>query len=448
MPGTSSRARHGAALLLLPLAAACAAATPPPAPAAAAAGLPTPTGDGAIFFHPDGTSAGHWDATRSLYYGPDGSLHWDRLAALTTYRGHLADQLGATSNAGAVIHATGTRAHAASFGLDPAGREYVSADGSTRTLMETAVAAGLGTALVQTGSVIEPGTAAFVAAVPRRQDYEEIARQVLESGVEILLGGGEEWFLPRGVRGRFGEGARSDGRNLIERARELGYTVVYTRAELRALPPTARRVLGVFARGHTFHDRTEEELRQAGLPHYLPGAPTVAEMIDFALARLGTSPRGFLLVAEEEGSDNFCNVGNAAGCLEALRRADDAFGVMRAFIERRPNTLLLTTSDSNAGGIQVVNVAADATLTPRTAPNGAPLDGSGGTGTAPFRSAPDAQGRSFPFAIGWTSYDDAGSGVLARAHGLRATELLPATGIQNIDVYRILYETLFGRRLP
>lgn len=438
-----------AALPLLLLAAACAPAATGGGPLPGPAGDgPTPTGNGAIFFHPDGTSAAHWDAARIRWHGPDGTLNWDRLSRVAPYRGHLTDQLGSTSNAGAVIHATGTRAHSTSFGLDPAGREYVSANGTTRTLMEDAVRAGLGTALVQTGSVIEPGTAAFVAATPRRADYAEITRQVVEAGVQVLLGGGEAWFLPQGVRGRFGVGARTDGVDLVARARALGYTVVYTRDEMRALPATATRVLGIFAHEHTFHAQSEERLRAQGLPHYLASAPTVAEMMEFALSRISANPRGFLLVAEEEGTDNFANSGNAAGTLEALRRADEGFGVLLAFVARHPRTLVVTTSDSNAGGMQVVNARAAGTAVPDSAASGAPLDGVGGTGTLPFVSGPDAQGRTFPFAIGWSDYNDMGSGVLARAHGLGAEELLPARGIENTDVYRMLYHTLFGQRIP
>ena len=54
---------------------------------------PVATGNGAIFFHPDGTSASHWDAVRLLHYGPDGVLHWDRLPEMASYRGHLWLQL-------------------------------------------------------------------------------------------------------------------------------------------------------------------------------------------------------------------------------------------------------------------------------------------------------------------------------------------------------------------
>lgn len=407
-----------------------------------------PTGHGAIFFHPDGTSAGHWDAARILDAGPDGRLNWHRLPQVTTYRGHLTDQLASTSNAGAVIHATGTRVGADSFGLDDSGDEIRSADGTQRTIMEQAVACGLGTALVQTGSLIEPGTAAFVAEVGHRYlDAQQVALEVVESGVDYLLGGGEAMLLPLGVPGRFGPGLRTDGRNLIDEAVERGYAVVYSRTELMALPGDVGRVLGVFGRGHTFNDRSEEELAEDGLAAYDSDAPTVAEMTRFVLARLGRSGAGFLAVIEEEGSDNLCNRMNASGCLEAYRRADDAIGVILEFIDGHPDTFMVTASDSNAGGIQIHDAAAVDEPVPARTDAGAPLDGADGTATRPFLSAPDRRGRRFPFAIAWIDKSDLGSGMLARAAGLNAAELLPAGGTANTDIYRMLYYTLFGVRI-
>jgi alkaline phosphatase len=413
----------------------------------------TPTGNGAIFFHPDGTSAGHWDAVRILNYGPDGFSNWDKLDAVTPYRGHMKDEIAGTSNAGAVTHATGTLAHAASFGLDEDNNEIVSANGTTNTVMEDAVAAGLGTALLQSGSIIEPGTAAFVSEAERRAEYEEIALEVIESGVDIMLGAGEEWLLPEGVQGTFGEGARTDGRNLIEEATAAGYTVVYTKDELMALPETATKVLGVFNVEDTFYDMNEGEARAENLPYYIESAPTMAEMMEFALPRVSSNENGFFIVAEEEGTDNMCNNGNAGGCLEALKRADDTFGVIASFIEANPNTFMATTSDSNAGGMQVV-AAEDfmddptaASVLPGTAENGAPVDGVEGTESKVFVSAPDANGEVHPFGISWTTYGDVGSGVMARAHGLNAAEMLPASGIKNTDIYKVLYMTLFGEDL-
>lgn len=410
---------------------------------------PIPTGNSAIFFHPDGTSSAHWDVTRILYYGPDGELNWDRIPTITTYRGHHLDLLSGTSNAGAVTHATGTRVHGGSLGLDPDGNEYPSANGTFNTVMEDAVNAGLGTALVQSGSIIEPGTAAFVAEATSRREYEEIALQVIESGVDILLGAGEEWLLPEGVQGRFGVGKRTDGRNLIEEAQANGYVVVYTRDELLALPDDASRVLGVFNVEDTFYDRPEEDLRAEGLPNFIPSAPTIAEMTEFTLERISRNPNGFFAVIEEEGTDNMCNYLNASGCLEAFKRADDAAGVILDFIAENPRTFMVTTSDSNAGGMQLLDVdSADEPLPANDPESSSAIDGVDGTGTMPFMSAPDMNGVSLPFAVEWASGDDVGSGIIARGAGLNAEELLPTTGVLNTDIYRMLYFTLFGDRIP
>ena len=418
------------------------------ASAPACAQSPTPTGNGAIFFHPDGTSAGHWDATRILYYGPDSHLNWDRVPVITTYRGHLLNQLVGTSNAGAVTHATGTRVYSGSFGLDPEGNQYPSANGTYNTIMEEAVLADLGTALVQSGSLIEPGTAAFVSAAPSRRDYEEIALEVVESGVDIMLGAGEEWLLPQGVQGYFGVGKRTDGRNLINELKQKGYVVVYTHDELLDVPNDVSKVFGVFNREDTFYDRTEEELRAKELPNYIETAPTIAEMTEFALDRISQNAKGFLAVIEEEGTDNMCNYLNASGCLEAFKRADDTFKIISDFIAVNPSTFMVTTSDSNAGGMQVIEVeSSDQPLPTHDQESGSAIDGVDGTGTLPFISAPDLNGKSFPFGIGWASGDDVGSGVIARAAGLNAEKLMPTTGIWNTDIYRMLYFTLFGEEI-
>lgn len=409
----------------------------------------SPKGNGAIFFHPDGTSAGHWDAMRLLYFGPDGSSNWDRMPRMAAYRGHLTDQLSGTSNAGASVHATGTPTWSGSFGQDEDGAKLRSADGSDRTVMEQAVACGLGTALVQTGTLTEPGTAVFVAnARNRYADAESIALQVVESDVDILLGAGEVWLLPQGTAGRFGAGRRTDGRNLIEEARDRGYAVVYTRDELLGLDDEVGKVLGVFGHEDSYNDQPEEALREHGLANYLDSAPTVAEMTAFALQRIAGNPRGFLAVIEEEGSDNFCNKHNASGCLEALKRADDAIALMLEFIGRNPKTFLLMASDSNAGGMQINEVDdAESPVPERDARSGAMLDGRDGTATLPFLSAPDRNGRRFPFAIAWAVGDDVGSGVIARAAGHNAEGLVPASMIVNTDVYRALYFQLFGKQI-
>lgn len=431
-------------------AAACAAATvlASPAPSPAQHAAPAPERGSAIFIHPDGAGVAAWSAARLILAGPDGSISWDRLERIGIYRGHMTDALAASSHGGATAHAFGVKPPYDSYGMR--GTEpLTSLSGQPHSILVEAHQAGLATALVNSGHLAEPGTGVFAASAPSRQDVDSITRQVIEGGTDIILAGGEALLLPKGVRGRHRRpGLRSDGRNMIDRARELGYRVVYTRDELAALPADTRRVLGVFAAGNTFNDYPEEALAGLRLPLYDPDAPTVAEMTAAALRLLEASGRRFLLVAEEEGTDNFANANNARGTLTALARADSAIGIALAYIERNPNTLLLTAADSDAGGLQVVPVtdaAMGSPLAARTA-NGAPLDGRGGTETPPFITRPDRKGRSHAFGIAWAARADVMGGIVARAHGLNA-DRLPAS-VDNTDVYRMLYATLFGRWLP
>ncbi len=405
-----------------------------------------------IFIHPDGTSAATWAAARALYHGPDGTLHWDRLPAIAVYRGHMADRLTATSNGAGTTHAYGVKVASDAYGRTAAGlrgEDIVDAKGRSLSVAKQAIRAGLPVGLVQSGTSTEPGTGCFLASVESRGQHEDIALQLIESGAEVLLGGGEQYFLPAGVQGVHGPGKREDGRNLIEEAEQAGYTVVRTRDALLELPADTKKVLGLFAAYHTFHARTEEALKLAEFPMYEPAAPTVAEMTEIALRILSTKGRRFLLIVEEEGTDNFGNHNNAAGALEGMRRADDAIAVARDYINRHPRTLLLTASDSDAGGMRLLGfplkpgAGVPDVLPPRDI-NGAPIDGQSGTGTAPFVAAPDRSGRRLSFAIVWASLYDVSGGVLVRAEGFNSH--LVCGSVDNTDIAELIRTTLFGRK--
>lgn len=405
-----------------------------------------------IFIHPDGTSPSHWGAARMLHYGPDGRLNWDKTSNLGVYLGHMKNQLTATSNGGAVTHATGVKVNADSFGLDENFRPIVAASGKTQTIVEEAIAAGKSTALINSGMIHEPGTGAFVAKVPTRRNFAEITKQIVESNVDVILGGGEMWYLPRGTAGRHTtaeQSQRVDGVNLIEVAKQKGYTVVYTRDELLKLPSNTKKILGVFAADDTYNDAPEEQLKLENKGLYVPTAPTVGEMLDATLKNFAAKNKNFIVVLEEEGTDNFSNFNNAAGALEAMKRADDAVGVAMKFIENNPNTLMVTAADSDAGGLELVGVTErdfplDKPL-PEKSENGAPWDGKDGKATPPFVSAPDKQGKRFPFAIGWSTGGDNAGSIVSKAHGLNADKL-PKT-LDNTDIYRLKYLTLFGKEI-
>ena len=415
-----------------------------------------------IFFHPDGAGVNHWGALRLLTAGPDGELNWDKLPAMAVYKGHMKDALAATSHGGATVHAYGVKVAADSFGLD--GTEpLVAASGKPLSIMQEAIKAGKAVGLIQSGHIAEPGTAAFAASVQSRLEGDEIARQVIESGAQVIMAGGEKYMLPKNAKGRHGKGARKDDLDLIERARELGYVIVHTREELAALDlAKVDKLLGVFANSHTFNAGPEEMNQRHDKPNYEATAPTIAEMAKAALAILARAPKGFLLVAEEEGTDNMANANNAQGELQALARADEAIGVFQEFVKENPDTLMVMTADSDAGGMQIITpgpwrdregiesaawpggfkIDPDRPLPP-TDMNGAPLDGLSGTSSKPFMSAPDRAGKSWPFAVAWATRYDTSGAILARGAGLNSSRIKGA--MDNTEIYELMYLTLFGR---
>ena len=131
------------------------------------------------------------------------------------YLGHMDDQIVSTSNGGAVVHAYGIKPYAGSYGLDEDGNPYTSLSGQEgTTIMQEAIAAGKPTAVINSGFIAEPGTGVFLSAAEDRSNVAEITAEIVESGADVILGGGEIHYLPVGTVGRFGEeGIREDGRN-------------------------------------------------------------------------------------------------------------------------------------------------------------------------------------------------------------------------------------------
>ena len=432
-------------LSLLLVAAATLSVDPPATPPAPA---PAPARGSVIFIHPDGTGLGHWGLARVDQVGPDGKLAWDTLPSIALYRPHVRDSLAPASNSGGTVHAYGVKVPLDSYGMD--GAEIpLAPTGERISLMRDALRDGRSVGVINSGHLAEPGTGCFLASVAKRSMVDEICRQLLEGKPQVILGGGEAYFLPKGAQGRHGAGRRADGRNLVDEARAAGYTVVFTREELAAVPAETTHLLGLFAETDTYNDATEQVLAARSLPLYSPGAPTVAEMTAAALRVLARNPRGFFLVVEEEGTDNFSNANNAGGLLEAMRRADAAIATAERFRAEHPGTLVLVAADSDASRPQLVAMPEAAGVIVRGKPlpasvpdDPAPLDGVAGPGSEPFVAAPDASGVRLPFAVAWASMADGGDPVVVRAAGVNSE--LVRGDLDNTALYRIMHATLFG----
>jgi len=397
----------------------------------------------AIFIHPDGMGANTWSAVRLLQVGPDGRLNWDKLPKVAVYVGPLSDNVTQSSNGGATAHAFGLRAQDKSYGTLNDLPIEKSLSGFSGSLMREAQAAGKAVGIVNSSTIAEPGTGAFLARVKNRKDEGEIISQILAAKPDVIMGGGEQHYLPTGAKGRHGPGIRKDGRNLIKEAKAAGYTIIYTADELAKLPENKTKVLGIFASDQTFNEGTEAALAQTNMPAFQTQAPRYDEMMKAALRILKKSPEGYLLVGNEEGTDNLSGDNNAVATLEAAAGADRAIGIAMAAAEIDPELTVIVASDSDNGGM---NASGDDDLfngqtLAAVTENGSPVDGNNGK---PFIAAPDARGVRLPFVVTWASTSDSSGGTVARGVGPGA-EIIHGT-VDSTDVYRALYLGLFGKK--
>lgn len=415
----------------------------------------------AILVNIDGSTTELWAATRWKVVGPDGDLNWDRLPGLADFRFHPKGILTSGSGPSCTAMAYGVNVGFASFGTDR-GRPLTALSGKPLSIMEEAKAAGKAVGLVNDANILGAGTAVFLGrASPEtmlpldkeQRGYYSLAEQMLDAQPDLLLGSGEAWFLPQGVQGRHGTGRRKDGRNLIARARDLGYEIVYTRDELKKASLTAPRVLGLFAAEDTFQTGSEEELDERNVPRRVETAPTVPEMLEFALPFLARRPMGFLLAVNSEAADNYATNFNARDALAAMEEGDKAIGVMLRFLERHPRTHVMVLADGAEGGFAAIGWLRPGETferekpVPATDPRGtSQIDGRDGTATLPFLAAPDRYGQQHTFAVSWGARAQRAGGIVVRSAGYRA-ELVRGS-MDTTDIYRVLYQVLFGKALP
>ena len=183
-------------------------------------------------------------------------------------------------------------------------------------MLVTARKQGKLTGLVTTTRVTHATPASFIANVPDRDMEDVIAEQIMERGVDVVLGGGAKHFPDELL------------------AQHTDAAVVCTAAELDANTSTNGRLLGLFKREHMSFtcDRPDTE-------------PTLAHMTRVALDRLSKGPNGFVMQIEGGRVDHAAHANDAVALVNDMIAFDEALGVALDFAADRDDTLIVTTTD-------------------------------------------------------------------------------------------------------
>jgi alkaline phosphatase len=316
-----------------------------------------------IFFVGDGMGVSTITATRVYSVGVDGQLVVDQLPYTALSRTYSADSITPDSapTMSAMMTGINTNQSVIGFGEGAEPNDF-NGDGdgpASWTLLEEAKAAGMKAGVVSTARITHATPAATYAHINQRDDEGAIALQALPAsatynarlgdGIDVLLGGGRQFFVPSGTTDEEGGGgSRADGRDLRAEFAAAGYQYVWNTAGFAALGPQHLPVLGLFERGHMEyeHDRPTDH----------GGEPSILEMTVKAIELLEAASRGgsdgYFLMVEAGRIDHAHHEGNAYRAIVDTEIFDRAIGAAVRMVDLR-DTLIIVSADHS----HVFNVA-------------------------------------------------------------------------------------------
>lgn len=311
-----------------------------------------PRAKNVILFIGDGMGSTHRNLIRYVNVGPQGKLEMDTMpvAGRSQTFPHDPKAMVTDSAAGGTALATGVKTYNGAIGVDEDGNPV-------RSVLELAARNGKATGLVTTSQVTDATPAAFGAHVADRGDQSRIARQFLESSrPQVILGGGEDRWLPAGTPGAFPDAPAEDPTekssgtegDLIAKAKKLGYQYVTDTAGLKAAK--GDKILGLFANEEMFQQAPE------GKGDVYAPRVSLRDMTAKAISTLSRDDDGFFLMVEEEGIDEMAHKANATQVPKAGKNLDEAVGVAKRYAAARGDTLVIVVADHETGSPAIEDV--------------------------------------------------------------------------------------------
>lgn len=249
--------------------------------------------------------------------------------AVGSLRTHSTDSRVTDSAAAATALAAGIKTYNGAIGMDTLRRPV-------GTLLEAAEAAGLATGLVSTASITHATPASFSAHVPQRDAEVDIAVQQIEKGIEVMFGGGRQFFLPVAEGG-----VRQDHLNVLDALREREVRVITTHSELDDV--TTAPVVGLFTMSQMSYEIDRDPAEEPGL----------TEMTRTAIELLKNDPDGFFLMVEGGRIDHAAHGNDPAGHLHDILAYDEAVAAALKFAVENGETLVVSVADHETGGLSL-----------------------------------------------------------------------------------------------
>ncbi len=272
----------------------------------------------------DGMGIGQIMAARISSRGAFDRLNMEKMPVTGLVNTCSANRLITESGASGTALATGYKTNNNMISVGPEGQNY-------KTILEACKEIGMATGLIATSSITHATPACFAAHTTNRGDEPKIAKQIIENRVNVLLGGGREFFIPQSSIGS----RRNDDQNLLAIAKKAGYSIVENKAGL--LSADSEYLLGLFQMGPLNSDSLE---------------PSLAMMTDKAIELLSRQ-NGFFLMVEGSQIDWGCHDNNIIETIKQILLFDEAVKIALDFASCDSHTLVIVLADHETGGLGV-----------------------------------------------------------------------------------------------
>ena len=265
-----------------------------------------------ILFIGDGMGPNQVALAKFATGGPDHKLSFENFPITGIVYNHSSDSLYTDSAAAATTWATGVKTKNGYLAVD-ADKKFLP------TIPELLSTKGYKSGLVSTSSITHATPAAFYAHIDNRDKEKEIAKMLIDSDIDIALGGGQEFF---------------------DAPPEDGLFMIYDNTLLdSSLLNSKEQVIGLFA-----EDGFDRRL----------GTPTQLEMTQIALNFLKNKSQncaGFFLMSEGSQIDWAGHDNDAQYMLVEFADFDATVQAATDFAIKNQDTLILVTADHATGGL-------------------------------------------------------------------------------------------------
>lgn len=182
---------------------------------------------------------------------------------------------------------------------------------------------------VTTVTITHATPAGFCVNSEKRNAEPMIAELYAELGMDVMMGGGDEFFNPE---------KREDRKDVYSVYEQKGYQIIRDAAGLKNISPN-RKTLGVFSTGALPYTVDREHLNE------FKDTPTLAEMTVAAIGQMKDHPHGFVLQVEGGKVDWSAHANDVAALIHDQLAFDEAVKAAIDFAERDGNTLVIITTD-------------------------------------------------------------------------------------------------------